>query len=89
MPALIIQIQAMKRKPMYMSDYCTQLDNILAATGENVLTHAGSVSHQQAIDKAKSEFKKYQVKTISQVEKDYLETIKLLEKKVTKKKRNE
>ena len=80
------EIQAMKHKPMYMSDYCYQLDNILAATGEKLLNHAGSISHQQAIDKAKDEFKKYQVKTLTQVEKDYLDTIKVLEKKVNKRK---
>jgi len=80
------EIQAMKHKPMYMSNYVEQLDNILAATGEKLLNHAGSISHQQAIDKAKDEFKKYQVKTLTQVEKDYFDTIKVLEKKVNKKK---
>lgn len=79
------EIQAMKHKPMYMSSYVAQLDNILAATGEKLLNHAGCISHQQAIDKAKDEFRKYQVKTITQVEKDYLDTIKALEKKLNKK----
>lgn len=79
------EIQAMKRKPMYMSDYIKQLDNILSATGEKLLSGAGSVSHHQAIEKAKTEFKKYQVKTLSPVEKDYLENIKSLQKKIDKK----
>lgn len=79
------EIQAMKRKPMYMSDYITQLDNILSATGEKLLSHAGSISHHQAIEKAKAEFKKYQAKTLSSVEKDYLEHIKSLQKKIDKK----
>ncbi len=79
------EIQAMKHKPMYMSSYVAQLDNILTATDEKLLNHAGSISHQQAIDKAKDEFRKYQVKTITQVEKDYLDTIKVLEKKLNKK----
>ena len=46
------EIQAMKRKPMYMADYIKQLDNILSATGEQVLQNAGRVSHQEAIEKA-------------------------------------
>ena len=73
----------MKRKPMYMADYIKQLDNILSATGEKVLQNAGRVSHQEAIEKATIEFKKYQVKTLSTVEEDYLEILKSLEKKLT------
>jgi hypothetical protein len=79
------EIQAMKRKPMYMSDYIKQLDRILSATGEKLLSGAGSVSHHQAIEKAKTEFKKYQAKTLSPVEKDYLENIKSLQKRLIKK----
>jgi hypothetical protein len=82
------EIQAMRRKPMYMSDYIKQLDNILSATGEKLLHSAGSVSHQQAIEKAKAEYKKYQAKTLSPVEKAYLENIKALQKKVDKKEGN-
>jgi len=79
------EIQAMKRKPMYMSDYIKQLDSILSAMGEKLLIDAGNISHQRAIDKAKAEFKKYQVKTLSPVEEAYLENIKALEKKIKKK----
>lgn len=79
------EIQAIKRKPMYMTDYIKQLDNILSATGENILLNAGAVSHQKALEKAKTEFKKYQVKTLSPVEKDYMESIKALQKKIGKK----
>ncbi|MDD4591747.1 MAG: virulence RhuM family protein [Parabacteroides sp.] len=82
------EIQAMRRNPMYMSDYVTQLDNILSSTGEKLLTDAGRISHQQAMEKAKDEYRKYQVKTISPVEQAYLETIKVLQKK-TKKERRE
>ncbi len=78
------EIQAMKRKPMYMSDYIKQLDSILSATGEKVLTNAGSISHKEAMDKAKKEFKKYREKTLSAVEKVYLESIKQLETKIGK-----
>jgi hypothetical protein len=75
------EIQAMKHIPMYMSDYVKQLDNILSATGEKLLSGAGSVSHQQAMDKAESEYRKFQVRELSPVEQAYLETIKDLNKK--------
>ncbi|MDR1121851.1 MAG: virulence RhuM family protein, partial [Dysgonamonadaceae bacterium] len=79
------EIQAMRRNPMYMADYVSQLDNILSSTGEKLLTDAGRISHQQAMDKAKAEYRKYQVKTISPVEQAYLDTIKSLQKKANKK----
>ena len=79
------EIQAMRRNAMYMSDYVTQLDNILSSTGEKLLTDAGRISHRQAMDKAKAEYRKYQVKTISPVEQAYLDTIKALQKKAKKK----
>lgn len=79
------EIQAMKHKPMYMKDYIKQLDNILSATGEKLLSDAGSVSHEKAIDKAEAEYKKYQTQTLSTVEMAYLDTIKNVQKKVEKK----
>ena len=77
------EIQAIKRKPMYMEDYVKHLDNILSSTGEDILENAGSVSHEKAVKKALAEYKKYQVKTISPVEQAYLETIKKTEKKIS------
>lgn len=50
-------------------------------TGETLLTGNGTVSHIQAKEKAQTEYKKYKAKTRSSVEKDYLESIKLLEEK--------
>lgn len=70
------EIQAMRKNPMYMNDYIVQLDNILSSTGEKLLEGSGTVSHAQAIKKAEDEYKKYQAKTLSPVEKAYLETIK-------------
>jgi hypothetical protein len=57
----------------------------LSSTGEHLLTDAGHVSHQQAIEKAKAEYRKYQIKTITPVEQAYLDTIKSVQKKVEKK----
>lgn len=78
------EIQAIRRKPMYMKDYIKQLDTILASAGEKLLHDSGSVSHEQALEKAKGELKKYQAKTLSPVEKSYLENIKALQKKIDK-----
>lgn len=74
------EVQAIRHRPMYMSDYVEQLDNILRATGEEVLTHAGKISHAQAMEKAKAEYKRYQAQTPSPVEEEYLKTIKQLGK---------
>lgn len=78
------EIQAMRHNPMYMSDYVDHLDNLLKATGENLLTDAGKVSHAQALEKAKSEYQKYQVQNLSPVEESYLQNIKLIEKEAKK-----
>ena len=78
------EIQAMKHRPMYMEDYINQLDRILASTDETVLQNAGSISHEQAIEKALTEYRNYQVKTLSPVEQSYLEAIKNIEKKISK-----
>ena len=79
------EIQAIRHRPMYMEDYIKQLDGILSGTGEQILLDAGSVSHQQAMEKAEKEYRKYQVKTLSPVEQAYLDTIKKLEKEAKEK----
>ena len=75
------EIQAMRRRPMYMSDYVQQLDNILSSTGEALLNGSGSVSHRQAMEKAEKEYRQFQVRELSPVEQAYLETIKALNAK--------
>ena len=75
----LAEIQAMRHQPMYMSDYVENLDRILTSTGEALLTDAGKISHTQAVEKAKAEYKKYQVQTLSPVEEDYLQTIRAIE----------
>ena len=63
-----------------MKDWAKHLDNILTMSGEKLLQGAGSVSHEKAINKATTEYKKYQQKTLSEVEKSFLETLKAIEK---------
>lgn len=71
--------QAERQQTMTMEDWAKHLDNILSVTGEQLLTGNGTITHKQAMDKAEEEYKKYKAKTLSEVEKDYLESIKLLE----------
>ena len=68
------ELQAIRHKAMYMKDYLNQLDSILLSTGENLLKDGGSISREEALQKAKKEYKKYQVKELSPVEKAYLKT---------------
>ena len=75
------EIQAMEHRPMYMQDYIRQLDNTLSSTGRPLLSDAGSITHRQAETKAIEEYKKFQVKELSPVEKAYLESIKQLGRK--------
>jgi len=84
------EIQAERQQPMYMKDYITHLDRILSAAGEKVLKDAGAVSHKRAMQKVDEEYKKYHIKTVTPVEKAYLEVVKSAQKKITKKvKKNE
>ena len=67
--------QAEREQIMTMADWSAHLDRILTMSGENLLIGAGSISHEQAMDKAKSEYKKYQARTLSDVEREYLDCI--------------
>lgn len=78
--------QAEREQEMTMKDWAEHLDRILTMSGEQLLQGAGSVSHESAVEKATSEYKKYQQKTLSEVEKNYLESLKMLEKKAEQKK---
>ena len=76
--------QAEREIPMTMEDWARHLDGILTSTGEKLLIGNGTVSHDQAMDKAQTEYKKYKAKTLSSVEQDYLNSIKQLEQKSKK-----
>ena len=71
--------QAQREVAMTMSDWAGHLDNILTSTGEPLLPDNGSVSHSQAMKKAEEEYKKYRAKTLSDVERAYLDSIKELD----------
>ena len=80
------EIYAARHEYLYMKDYLKQLDNILSATGEKVLQNAGKIKHSDAMRKVDAEYKKYQQKTITPVEAAYLESLKTIEKSLSKKK---
>lgn len=71
--------QAEREQVMTMKNWVEHLDRILTMSGEKLLEGAGSVSHKRAIDKATAEYKKYQAKTLSEAEEDYLNAIKSIE----------
>ncbi len=81
----LAEIKAMTKTPMYMHDYIAELDKILSATDKGVLVGAGKVSHDQAIEKATREYRKYQNATLSSVEKAYLDNIRQLKNKAKNK----
>ena len=78
----LAEINAIEHKPMYMDDYVKQLDSVLSSGNRKLLTGSGSVSHKQALEKAKSEYRKYQEVTLTPVEKAYLESIKEVSEEV-------
>ena len=80
------EISAIEHRPMYMTDYVRQLDAILSSGGRKLLEGAGTVSHTQALEKARAEYRKYQEKTLTPVEEEYLKTLKTLEKDIKGKK---
>src|SRR3546814_3779444 len=74
----LAELQALSRKPMYMQDWIARLDDFLRMTGNEVLAHAGTISHEQAVEKAEAEYAKYKAKTaneLSRADKDFVKFI--------------
>ncbi|TGZ98370.1 virulence RhuM family protein [Rodentibacter pneumotropicus] len=82
----LAELNALEEREMRMADYVKELDRILSSTGRKVLENAGSISHKQMEEKAKSEYRKYKAKRLDKVEEAYLNTINLLEKQAKKRK---
>ena len=76
--------QAEREQVMTMKDWAKHLDRILTMSGEQLLSGNGSVTHKQAVERATGEYKKYKERTLSDVEQDYLNSIKILGKKADK-----
>ena len=81
----LAEIQALNQEPMYMKDWIEQLDTFLKMTRKDILNHAGTISHKQALEKAHTEylkFKELRKNEISEVEKHFLEQVNKTEKKL-------
>lgn len=77
------EFQALNRKPMYMKDWIAKLDDFLRTSERDILTHAGSVSHEAATEKARREYKKFRKRLLdepSPVEKRFIKAVKEVKK---------
>jgi hypothetical protein len=53
------ETMAQQQTPMYMKDWINKLDSILNLNGRELLTHAGKISHEVALEKSNDEYAKY------------------------------
>ncbi len=67
----IAEINALTRRVMTMDDWANELENFLAMTNRESLKNAGTVSHEEALKKAREEYDKYMKNHLTQAEKDY------------------
>jgi hypothetical protein len=65
--------QARQKKVMYMGDWIKKLNDILTINENEILEHAGKISHQLAVEIAESEFEKYNTRRIAAEDKKALE----------------
>ena len=81
----LAELQAMRKKPMYMKDWVARLDDYLRMTDSEVLQNAGKVSHALAEQKAKEEYQKYRQLhsgELSRVEQAFLESVEATAKRL-------
>ena len=84
----IAEVHALNQEPMYMKDWLETIDDYLKMTRRDILTTSGHVSHKQALEKAHAEYDKYKNRledSLSPVEKDFIESIDILESIAEKK----
>jgi hypothetical protein len=85
----LAELQALNRKPMYMKDWIERLDDFVKITGNTILQNAGTVSHQQALKKATTEYEKYAAQSkneLSEAEKHFVNQIETSVQKLNPKK---
>ena len=79
------ETMALQQTPMYMKDWIARLDSILQLNGRELLTHAGKISHEKAVQKSEAEFEKFKIgQRISEKE----QSLKEIEEDIKKLKRN-
>lgn len=85
------EIQALNHNPMTMQNWIERLNQFLVMTGRDLLTHAGKISHETAIQKAHEEFERFRIQQLEQqtdVEKHFIEAekeLKLIESEIKQK----
>ena len=85
----VAELQALNRIPMYMKDWIGRLNDFFTMTGNSILNHVGSVSHDQAIARAEQEYSKYKERVnneLSAVEQDFIKQMDTTEKALRRKK---
>lgn len=85
------ELQALRRKTMTMQDWIAKLDDFLHMSDSEILQNAGTISHEMALEKAQIEYKKYRNQSkdeLSQVEVDFLDSVKKTQKLIESKKDN-
>ena len=83
------ELQALRRKTMTMREWIEKLDDFLNMSDSEILQNAGTISHEMALEKAQSEYQKYKKQNqneLSQVEKDFLDSVKKTQKMLESKK---
>lgn len=65
------ELQAMEQHPMTMQEWIDELDRVLSNNRRPLLTGTGSISHQQAQEKAEHEYTIYRQREMNQLESDY------------------
>lgn len=83
----LAELQALNRTPMYMKNWLQRADDFIQMTRNDILTNAGTISHQKALDKANKNYANYkeQVKNeLSKVEKDFIAQLEQTHKKLKK-----
>ena len=80
------ETMAQQQTPMYMQDWINRLDSILQLNGRELLTHAGKISHEAAVEKSNEEFEKYK---LAQKVMEKEQSLKEIEADIKKIKKNE
>lgn len=72
------ELQAMEQHPMTMQEWIDELDRVLSNNRRPLLEGSGSISHQQAQEKAVHEYTIYRQREMNQLESDYDRAIRQL-----------
>lgn len=87
----LAELQALNRQPMHMADWAARLDDFLKLTGRELLTHAGKVTHAEAIESARTQYEAYRERLLhapSPVEQHFLDAAEEIKRLERERKRN-